>query len=52
MIEVVGADGMRMQLEAREVGEPRERGGVARHDFFRRAARGEAQRDHVDPRRA
>ena len=37
MIEVIVAHRMRMQLEAREVGHPRQRGRVARHDFFRRA---------------
>ena len=38
MIEVLGADGMRMQLEAGEVGHPRERGRRARHDLFRSTA--------------
>ena len=52
MVEVLGAHRMRMQLQAGEVGEPRERGGVAWHDLLRGATRGEAQRNHVDPRRA
>src|SRR5207248_10125844 len=34
MIEIVRAHGMRMELEAGEVGHPRERGGIARHDFL------------------
>ena len=42
MIEIVGAHRMRMQLEAREVGHPGERRGVARHDFFRGPAGREA----------
>src|SRR5437764_15062689 len=42
---------MRMQLETGEVGEPHQRRGVARHDLLGRAARGEAQRDHLDPGR-
>ena len=51
MVQVLGADRMRVQLEAREVGEPRQRGGVARHDFFGGPAGGEAQRHYLDPRR-
>ena len=43
MIEIFGANRMRMQLEAREVREPGERGGVARHDLLGGAAGGEAQ---------
>ena len=37
-IEVVGAHGMRMQLQAGEVRHPQQRRRVARHDFFRRAS--------------
>jgi len=51
MIEVVRADRVRMQLEAGQVCHPHERGGVARHDFFRRPARRKFQRDDLDPRR-
>ena len=39
MIEIVGAHRMRVQLETGEIRHPRERGCVARHDFFRRSAR-------------
>ena len=52
MIEIVGAHRMRVQLEAGEVGHPRERRGIARHDFLRGAAGRKAQRDDLDPRRA
>ena len=51
MIEIVGAHRMRVQLEAGEVRHPGERRGVARHDLFRAAARGKAQRHDLDPRR-
>ncbi len=51
MIEVFGAHRMRMQLEARQVGHPHQRGGVARHHFLRRAAGRKRQLDHFDPRR-
>lgn len=49
VIEVLGAYGVRMQLETGEVGEPREGRGVARHDFVRLPSRGKAQRGHLDP---
>ena len=51
MIEVLGAHRMRMQLEAREVGQPGERCGRARHHFVGGATRGEAQRHHLHPGR-
>ena len=51
MIEILGAHRMRVQLEAGEIGHPRERRRVARHDFFGGAARRKLQRDDFDPRR-
>ena len=39
MIEIVGAHGMRMQLQAGEVGHPDERGRVSRHHLLGRATR-------------
>ena len=38
MIEVGCTDRVRVQFEAREVGHPRERGGLTWNDFFGRAA--------------
>ena len=52
MIQILGAHRMRMQLEAGEIGQPGQRGGVARHDFVRAAAGGELEGDDLDPRRA
>ena len=40
-----------MQLEAGEVGHPRQRGGVSRHDFFGRAPGRKAERHDLDPGR-
>ena len=37
MVEILGAHRMRVQLEAREIGEPGERGGVAGHDLLPRS---------------
>ncbi len=51
MIELLGADRMRMQLDAGQVGHPCERGRVAGHDLFSGAARRELQRDDFDPLR-
>ena len=51
MVEIVGAHRVRVQLEAGEVGHPRERRGVARHHFFGAAAGRKAQRHHLDPGR-
>ena len=52
MVEVVGAHRVRVQLEARQVGHPDERGRLARHHLLGRAAGRKAQLDHLDPRRA
>ncbi len=41
---------MRVQFEAGKVRHPRERRGVARHDFFRGPAGGKFQRDDFNPR--
>ena len=38
-----------MQLEAREIRHPEERGRIARHDFLGESAGRKFQRDHVDP---
>src|SRR5688572_662539 len=51
MLEVLRPHRVRMELQAREVREPGERRGVARHDLLRCAPRGEAQLDHLDPLR-
>ena len=51
MVEVFGAHRMRMQLEAGEIGHPRQRRRVSRHDFFSRAPGRKAQRHDFDPRR-
>src|ERR1700730_6172220 len=51
MIEVLGAHRVRMQLEACEVGHPRERGPVPRHHLFRATARREAKGYDFDPGR-
>ena len=51
VIEVLGAHRVRMQLEARQVGHPDQRGGITRHDFLGRAAGRKRQLDHLDPRR-
>ena len=52
MLEVLGAHRVRVQLEARQVGEPGERRGVARNDLVGGAARREAELHHLDPGRA
>ena len=52
MVEILRADRMRMQLEAREVRHPREVGRVPRNDLVGGAARRKADRDDLDPRRA
>ena len=49
MIEIVGANRMRMQLEAGKVCHPDERRRVARDDFFGNPAGRKAQRDDIDP---
>src|SRR5690606_3655500 len=49
MLEILGANRMRMQLEACEIREPDERGRITRHDLLRRASGREAQLDDVDP---
>src|SRR5262249_34415326 len=50
MLEVLGTYRVWVQLEATEVREPGQRRRVTRHDLLRRAARGKAQLDHLDPR--
>src|SRR5204863_3592102 len=49
MIEVLGADRMRVQLETGEVREPGQSSGRTRHDLVGGAAGGKAQRNHFDP---
>ena len=51
MVEVIGAHRVRMQLQAREVGHPCQRGGIARHHLLGGASRRKLQRHYVDPRR-
>ena len=49
MIEILGANRVRMKLETRKVRHPHERCRVARDNFFSNTARRKAQRDDVDP---
>ena len=49
MIEVVGADRMRMELRAREVGHPREGRGIARHDLVGGSSRRKTDRRDLNP---
>ena len=51
MIEIFGSHGMRMELQACQIGEPRERGSVARYHLVGTAPRREADRDDLDPLR-
>ena len=50
VIQILGADRMRVQLEAGQVREPGERRGVAWHHFLRASSRWKAQGHHLDPR--
>jgi hypothetical protein len=49
MIEVVSANGMRIEIDASEVDNPQELGGVADDDLAGRASGGEAELDGLDP---
>ncbi len=49
MVEVVGPDRMRIQVDTSEVEDPDQLGRVADHDFLGRPARREAQLDRLDP---
>src|SRR5687768_7364098 len=49
MIEVVRANGMGMELEAREIGHPCQRRCVTRNDFFSVASRWELELDDFYP---
>src|SRR5918995_7441110 len=49
MLEIVRAYGMWMQFQARQVCQPHERRGVARHYLIRTPAGRKAKRDHLDP---
>ena len=51
MIEVVGAHGVRVQVDAAEVDDPRELRRVAHDDLVRGPARRERQLDRLDPLR-
>jgi hypothetical protein len=51
MVEIVGADRMWMQLEARKVGHPCKGCRIPRHDFLCCATGWKVERDHVDPGR-
>ena len=51
VLEIAGADRVRVQVDAAEVHHPGELRGVADHDLLGGAARGEAQLHHLDPRR-
>ena len=52
MVQIVGADRVRVQLEARKIGKPRERGRVAKNDLLRGSSRRKRERHHLHPRRA
>ena len=49
MIEIVRANGMRMEFEAREIRHPCQRCGVARYNFFSGAPGRKTQRNNFDP---
>src|SRR6185503_1954721 len=49
MVEVFGADRVRMELQASQVRHPGERGRIAWYDLFRRAAGRKTERDDFDP---
>ena len=49
MIEIVGADGMRVQFQAGQVRHPDERRRIARHHFLGSTPGGELERDYFDP---
>ena len=49
MVEIIRADGVRMQLDAAEVHDPGEAGDIIDDDFFRGATRGKGQRDGSQP---
>ncbi len=51
MIEILGADRMRMKLEASQICEPGQRRRITRYHLLRSTARWEVQLDHFDPRR-
>jgi hypothetical protein len=51
MIEVVGAHGVRVQIDAAEVHDPDELRGIAYDDLFGAASRREPQGGRLDPRR-
>ena len=49
VIEIVGANGMRIQIDAAEVHDPEELGGVAHHDLLRRPSRRKFELHRLDP---
>ncbi len=51
MLEVLGANRVRVQLEAGKIGEPGEGRRITRNDLVGRAPRRKAQFDHLDPGR-
>jgi hypothetical protein len=51
MIQLVGPDRMRMQLEAGEVGHPDQRGRIAGDHLLGSSAGGELEGDDLDPGR-
>src|SRR5687768_9792359 len=50
MIEIDGAHSVRMKLDAAEVDDPGEAGGVVYDDFFRRPSGREGERHRAQPR--
>ena len=49
MVEIGGADGVRMELDAAEVDDPGQAGGVVDDELFGGAAGGEGERDGAEP---
>ncbi len=52
VVEVGGADGVRVELDAAEVDDPSETGGVVEDDLFGGAAGGKGEGDGLEPGRA
>ena len=52
MVEVLGADRMRVEVEAAEVRDPGQRRRIAQHDLLSGPAGRERERDRVDPLRS
>src|SRR6266496_766387 len=49
MVEILGADGVRVEVDAAEVHDPGELGRIAHDDLVGRSTRWEPELDHLDP---